>query len=135
MRGACHRVVSWPRFLRLRSTRMSSMTIAIAASGSRAGAAVRHAVLGAELLGRGAIGGFAVLALLSGAGQLHHCMTQRGGASCLAMPDSGLAAPTAAAIPGGPGRPEPLVQFLPGAAGIGLVAGHRPAGPPRRGGA
>src|SRR6218665_1545674 len=142
MRGACHRVVSWPRFLRLRSTRMSSMTIAIAASGSRAGAAVRDAVLGAELLGRGAIGGFAVLALLSGDGQLHHCMTQRGGASCLDMPDPSLpppgmpqrggascrdmpdawlAAPTAAAISSGPDRPEPLVQFLPGAAGIGLV--------------
>src|SRR6218665_763833 len=125
MRDACHRVGSWPRFLRLRSTRMSSMTIAIAASGSRAGAAVRDAVLGAELLGRGAIGGFAVLALLSGDGQLHHCMTQRGGASCLDMPDAWLAAPTAAAISSGPDRPEPLVQFLPGAAGIGLVTGHR----------
>src|SRR6218665_3141534 len=125
MRDACHRVGSWPRFLRLRSTRMSSMTIAIAASGSRAGAAVRDAVLGAELLGRGAIGGFAVLALLSGDGQLHHCMTQRGGASCLDMPDAWLPAPTAAAISSGPDRPEPLVQFLPGAARIGLGTGPR----------
>src|SRR6218665_2556670 len=135
MRDACHRVGSWPRFLRLRSTRMSSMTIAIAASGSRAGAAVRDAVLGAELLGRGAIGGFAVLALLSGAGQLHHCMTQRGGASCLEMPDAWLAAPARAAFWGAPAGPEPLVQFLPGAAGIGLVTGHRHPSRPGRDGA
>src|SRR6218665_2224675 len=56
MRGACHRVVSWPRFLRLRSTRMSSMTIAIAASGSPAGAGGREAGLGGQQLGRGGAG-------------------------------------------------------------------------------
>src|SRR6218665_2187210 len=56
-RGRCGGgVVWWLGFLGVGSTRMSSMTIAIAASGSRAGAAVRDAVLGAELLGRGAIG-------------------------------------------------------------------------------
>src|SRR6218665_2469337 len=107
-------VVSWPRFLRLRSTRMSSMTIAIAASGSRAGAAVRDAVLGAELHARGAICGFSVLALLSGAGHRPHAMPRRGGPPWLEMPDPWFPAPPAAAISGCPDRPEPLVQFLSG---------------------
>src|SRR6218665_83918 len=41
----------------------------------------------------------------------------------------------APASPGAPARPEPLVQFLPGAAGIGLVTGHRHPSRPGRDGA
>ncbi|MBV7483513.1 hypothetical protein [Bordetella sp. BOR01] len=101
------------------------MTIGIAASGPRAGAAVRAAVLGAELLGRGAIGGFAVYAVLDEHGRPHYCTTQRGGIGHAAIPEAWLDASVAAAISSGPDRPEPLVQFLPGAEGVGLVAGHR----------
>lgn len=101
------------------------MTIGVAASGPNAGAAVRAAVLGAELLGRGAIGGFAVFAMLDENGALHHCVTQRGGITELELPETWLRARIAAAISSGPDRPEPLVQFLPGASGVGLVAGHR----------
>jgi len=101
------------------------MTIGIAASGPRAGAAVRAAVLGAELLGRGAIGGFAVFAVLDGQGRYCHCETQRGGIGALDIPGAWLEADAAAVISSGPDRPEPLAQFLPGASGIGLVTGHR----------
>ncbi|WP_411469434.1 DUF6963 family protein, partial [Achromobacter xylosoxidans] len=45
------------------------MTIGIAAYGPNAGAAVRAAALGAELLGHGAIGGFAVFAVLDEQGR------------------------------------------------------------------
>jgi len=101
------------------------MTIGIAVSGPRAGAAVRAAVLGAELLGRGAIGGFAVYAVLDGQGRLQCCAAQRGGIGALDLPEAWLDARVAAAISSGPDRPEPLVQFLPGADGVGLVTGHR----------
>lgn len=101
------------------------MTIAIAASGARAGAAVRDALLGAELLGRGAIGGFAVLAILDEDGRVRHRVTQRGGVCGLEVPEAWIAARIAAVISSGPDRPEPLIQFLPGLDGVGLVTGHR----------
>jgi len=101
------------------------MTIGIAASGANAGESVRAAVLAAELLGRGAIGGFAVFAAMLHDGKVCHCVTQRGGAAKLAIPDEWLLATRAAAISSGPDRPEPLQQFLPGFDGIGLVSGHR----------
>lgn len=101
------------------------MTIGVAASGPDAGAAVRAAVLGAEVLGRGAIGGFAVFAVLDANGDVKHCVTQRGGIAQLAIPDEWLHATRAAVISSGPDRPEPLLQFLPGAKGVGLVTGHR----------
>lgn len=101
------------------------MTIGIAATGPRAGAAVHAAVLGAELLGRGAIGGFAVFAVLDAQGQWLHGVTQRGGIGQLQIPPAWLDARVAAVISSGPDRPEPLVQFLPGASGVGLVTGHR----------
>ena len=101
------------------------MTIGVAASGPRAGAAVREAVLGAELLGRGAIGGFAVFAVLDARGDLQYCETQRGGIGQLAIPPAWLDARTAAIISSGPDRPEPLIQFLAGASQLGLVTGHR----------
>lgn len=101
------------------------MTIGIAASGPRAGAAVHAAVLGAELLGRGAIGGFAVFAILDEQGEYRYCETQRGGVAALDIPPAWLQARIAAVISSGPDRPEPLAQFLPGASGVGLVTGHR----------
>lgn len=101
------------------------MTIGVVASGKGAGAAVHSAVLAAQVLGSGAIGGFAVFAIMDGEGRINHRVTQRGGIAELALPDSWLHAEFAAAISSGPDRPEPLQQFLPGQDGIGLVTGHR----------
>lgn len=101
------------------------MTIGIASFGPNSGQAVLDAVLGAELLGRGAIGGFAVLAILDTDGKVHHRWTQDGGVCTLDIPSSWKAATTAACISSGPNRPEPLIQFLPGENGRGLVSGHR----------
>lgn len=101
------------------------MTIGVAAFGAQAGAAVYEAVLGAELLGRGAIGGFAVMAVLDPAGAVQYRVTQRGGVTALDVPASWQDARVAAIISSGPDRPEPLTQFLAGADGVGLVTGHR----------
>ena len=101
------------------------MTIGIAAAGNAAGAAVYDAVLGAELLGRGAIGGFAVMAVCGAAGAAEYRVTQRGGVTALDVPPSWRDARVAAVISSGPDRPEPLTQFLAGAGGVGLVTGHR----------
>lgn len=101
------------------------MTIGVAAAGENAGAAVRAAALAAELMGHGAIGGFAVFAIMNDAGRVHHASCQRGGVTALDLPDDWLQARRAALIESGPDRPEPLVQFLPGADGVGLVTGHR----------
>ncbi|MGF6210638.1 DUF6963 family protein [Comamonas sp. 4034] len=101
------------------------MTLGIAAHGPQAGAAVRQAVIAAELLGRGEIGGFAVFAVIDAAGQVHHCWGQQGGITALQIPPAWLAATHAAVITSGPERPEPLMQFLPGRDGVGLVTGHR----------
>ncbi|WP_407158460.1 DUF6963 family protein [Bradyrhizobium sp. STM 3557] len=101
------------------------MTIGIACAGADPVAAVVAAGLGAELAGRGAIGGFAVLAILDAAGELHHTSVQRGGVSELVIPPAWGSANIAALISSGPDRPEPLIQFLPGKSGHGLVTGHR----------
>lgn len=101
------------------------MTIGVAAHGPHAGAAVRAAALAAELLGHGAIGGFAVFAVLDDDGRVQHATVQRGGVTALDLPPAWLRARHAALIESGPDRPEPLVQFLPGADGVGLVTGHR----------
>lgn len=112
------------------------MTIGIAAYGASAGEAVCAGVLGAELLGRGAIGGFAVFAILDGDGRFQYRATQEGGITALSLPRDWLEARVAAAISSGPNRPEPLSQFLVGRSGVGLVTGHRlpnsvaPAGKP-----
>ncbi|MCR4266541.1 hypothetical protein [Nitratireductor sp. ZSWI3] len=100
------------------------MTIGIAAYGKRSGAAVVAAVLGAELLGRGAIGGFAVFAVLDPDGTPRYRTTQDGGISALEIPSAWLDAERAAVISSGPDRPEPLTQFLVAGPG-GLVTGHR----------
>ena len=97
----------------------------VAAAGAQAGAAVFDAVLGAELLGRGAIGGFVVFAVLDEQGRLQYRTTQRGGVTALDLPASWRDARVAAVISSGPDRPEPLTQFLAGADGLGLVTGHR----------
>lgn len=101
------------------------MTIGIASFGPRSVTAIFNAVLAAELLGRGAIGGFAVFAILDTGGKLHHRWTQDGGVSALDIPSSWKDATIAACISSGPNRPEPLIQFLPGEDGRGLVSGHR----------
>jgi hypothetical protein len=101
------------------------MTIGIACVGDDPVAAIVAAVLGAELAGRGAIGGFAVLAALDAAGDFHHTCVQRGGVSALVVAPAWRSAKVAALISSGPDRPEPLIQFLPGKSGHGLVTGHR----------
>lgn len=100
------------------------MTIGIATRGPRAGLAAYRALLAAELLGRGEIGGFCVFACRDGVGETRYATTQRGGTSGLTLPDGWAEARHAALISSGPDRPEPLTQFLPGNAG-GLVTGHR----------
>ncbi|MFJ1301926.1 DUF6963 family protein [Pseudomonadota bacterium AL_CKDN230030165-1A_HGKHYDSX7] len=101
------------------------MTIGVAAAGHLAGAAVYDTVLAAELLGRGAIGGFAVFAVLLPDGRLEYRTTQREGITSLALPPAWREAELAAVISSGPDRPEPLTQFVAGEAGAGLVTGHR----------
>jgi hypothetical protein len=91
-------------------------------------------VLGAELLGRGAIGGFAVFAILDAQGAVHHRVSQRGGINALDLPPEWLQARHAAVISSGPDRPEPLVQFVPGVDQVALVTGHRSPHLPGRGG-
>ena len=81
------------------------MTIGVAAAGAQAGAAVFDAVLGAELLGRGAIGGFVVFAVLDEQGRLQYRTTQRGGVTALDLPASWRDARVAAVISSGPDRP------------------------------
>ncbi len=66
-----------------------------------------------------------MFAVLDEAGRLDYRVTQRGGIGALALPDAWMTAQTAAVISSGPDRPEPLTQFLAGAAGVGLVTGHR----------
>lgn len=101
------------------------MTIAIAAYGPNAGGAVLDGVRAAEVLGRGAIGGFAVFSTLDTDGAHRQSVVQRGGIGAMDYPAQRLDATCAAIISSGPDRPEPLSQFLTGRAGLGLVTGHR----------
>lgn len=101
------------------------MTVGIACFGDDPVRAAIRAVLGAELLGRGAIGGFAVVAMLDEEGIFHYASVQRGGVSAIDIPLQWARAVVAAVISSGPDRPEPLVQFLPGRDQVGLVTGHR----------
>lgn len=101
------------------------MTIGIAASGANAVAHALRALRGIELLGTGAIGGFAVLAVMENSGRLRYAQTQNGGSEGLQIEDDWLVCERAAIISSGPDRPEPLQQFLPGERGVGLVTGHR----------
>ena len=111
------------------------MTLGIAAHGPHAGAAVRQAVVAAELLGHGEIGGFAVFSVIDAQGHVQQRCVQQGGITALDLPPDWLAASQAAVITSGPHRPEPLSQFLPGRHGVGLVTGHRlPTRPDARSG-
>ncbi|MGD9537453.1 MAG: hypothetical protein AB7P52_16860 [Alphaproteobacteria bacterium] len=110
------------------------MTIALGASGPRAGLAVFRALQAAERVGTGSIGGFAAFAAISARGELMRHETQRGGASTLFTagettgvepPDAVANAVVAGVIASGPDRPEPLAQFVPADARAGLVTGHR----------
>lgn len=104
------------------------MTIGIAASGPWAGAGVLAGLQAVEMVGRGAIGGFVGLAVLTLDRRLVRAETQKGGTHGLfpeATPDEILTAPLAALISSGPDRPTPLSQFVAGDADVGLVTGHR----------
>lgn len=101
------------------------MTIALAAFGTNAGKAVYCGLLAAEILGRGAIGGFVVSSILDGQGAHHQLTCQDGGITALDGVMDHQSAKCAAVISSGPNRPEPLSQFLAGRSGLGLVTGHR----------
>lgn len=102
------------------------MTIGIAAFGPRAGQAILAGLATAERVGVGAIGGFVSFAALSGDGRLARAATQTHGTGGLGeLPEEMLTAPTAALMSSAANRPEPLTQFVAGAAGVGLVTGHR----------
>lgn len=103
------------------------MTIGLAAYGPNAGLAVYRGVLAAALLGRGAIGGFAVFSVLGPAGAHAHRQIegQDGGIEALVGADALFQADCAAAISSGPNRPTPLGQFLVADPAAGLVTGHR----------
>lgn len=81
-----------------------------------------------EAVGRGAIGGFVSLAVLTAEGRLLRVDTQNGGTKGLFPgdpPEEILQAPLAALISSGPDRPPPLSQFIAAKPGVGLVTGHR----------
>ena len=104
------------------------MTIGIAASGPWAGAGILAGLRAVEAIGRGAIGGFVSLAVITEDQQLLRAETQDGGTSGLfpkSPPEAILRAPLAALISSGPNRPPPLSQFVAAAPDIGLVTGHR----------
>lgn len=102
------------------------MTVGIAVSGPGAGRAALAALAAIEAVGRGAIGGFVSLAAITADGRLLRAETQRGGAAGMGPIDPEIAsAPLVALMSSGPDRPEPLAQFTPAEAGLGLVTGHR----------
>ena len=109
------------------------MTIGIGAAGPNAGLAVFRALAAAEAVGHGAIGGFAVFAVLTADGRVIRAETQRGGSATLFTdgettggppPPEVASARFAALMSSGPDRPAPLSQFL-AASEAGLVTGHR----------
>lgn len=110
------------------------MTIGIGVMGPKAGLAAFEALAAVERVGRGAIGGFVSFVAITADGELHRAETQRGGTSTLftdaectgVPPPPEIAnAPIAGLMSSGPDRPTPLSQFTPGAAGAGIVTGHR----------
>src|SRR5699024_10271322 len=103
----------------------SIMTVGIAASGPGSVASVLRSLIALETLASGAIGGFAVLAVMDAAGGVHYAETQNGGSQALQLGSKFHDAQRAALISSGPNRPEPLTQFLPAATGVGMVTGHR----------
>ena len=109
------------------------MTLALAATGPRAGGALFAALQAVEQVGSGSLGGFCSLAALAEDGRILRATTQRGGTRTLflagertgvAPPDPYAHARCAALISSGPERPEPLEAFV-AASPTGLVTGHR----------
>ena len=104
------------------------MTIGIAATGPWSGAGILAGLRAVEAVGRGAIGGFVSLAVLTEDQNLLRAETQNGGTRALFTgppPEDILRAPYAALISSGPDRPSPLSQFIAAAPGVGIVTGHR----------
>ena len=89
------------------------MTIGIGAAGPNAGLAVFRALAAAEAVGHGAIGGFAVFAVLTADGRVIRAETQRGGSATLF---------TDGETTGGP--PPPEVASARFAAVVGVAAGE-----------
>lgn len=103
------------------------MTIGLGMAGPRAGLAVLRALAAVERVGRGAIGGFVSMAVITTDGQVVRAETQNGGSASL-HPDAVAAmssAPFAALISSGPNRPPPLSRFVAADPRFGLVTGHR----------
>lgn len=115
------------------------MTVGIAAAGPNAGQAVFEALAAVEKVAWGAIGGFATYAAIgidpgSKNAVLHRYETQRGGSATLFTEGERTGAPPppevatarfAGVMSSGPDRPEPLSQFVPADAAVGLITGHR----------
>jgi hypothetical protein len=104
------------------------MTIGIAAFGPTAGAGIIAGLRAVEKIGRGAIGGFVSLVILSDDGRLLRASVQDGGAEALfpeEIPLEIAQAQFAGLISSGPNRPEPLSQFVTAEIGVGIVTGHR----------
>jgi hypothetical protein len=107
------------------------LTIGIAAFGPRAGLAVYKALMAAESIGSGAIGGFVSYVVIGTDGQLYRSQTQEGGARALFDGDEARLPPEiakarhAGLMSSGPNRPEPLGQFTPADPMVGIVTGHR----------
>jgi len=134
------------------------MTIGIGISGPEAGLALVRGLEAVEAVAWGMLGGFVSLAVITRDGRLLRGSTQRGGARALCFDRAdGAWVTRGGAIPGrsplpvpldyalaeravlissGPDRAEPLSQFAPGDAAVGLVSGHRlpnmPGGPAAR---
>lgn len=115
------------------------MTIGIAVHAPGAARAALAGLEAVEAVGRGAIGGFVSLSVITPGGEVHNLGVQKGGARAM-LADPALtrlaAARLAVLMSSGPDRPEPLSQFTPAAADAGLMTGHRlpnmpgPAGKP-----
>ncbi|NHC60063.1 DUF6963 family protein [Paenalcaligenes suwonensis] len=101
------------------------MTIGIAVTGKHAVVHALRVLRCTEILGSGAIGGFAVLAVMAEDGTVHYSQTQDGGSHALDVDPAWLQCERAALISSGPHRPEPLQQFLPSLPGVALMTGHR----------
>lgn len=103
------------------------MTIAIAATGPHAGKAILKALRTAELVCRGAIGGFVSAASIND-DKVNRLQCQQGGVAGLPVGincDEFKKGTMAGLISSGPYRPEPISAFIVAAVGSGLVTGHR----------
>lgn len=110
------------------------MTVAVVCSGPDAGRAALEALAHVEKVGRGAIGGFAHLALVltkDGTGCVVRIETQRHGSTALYQAigegeyEGVMGATVAALISSGPDRPTPLSQFVAADPSGCVATGHR----------